>query len=160
MPFNPRLWQAERERMRQAPYHLDDRRRRIVLAAFQEASEFRGWVLLAAHVRETHVHLVIHGLEPPEKVMVDLKRYASRKLNEARVDSLDRKRWARHGSTRYLWKPDAVEAPIHYVIHEQGEPMAIFENPDRSLTESGMDATKPARPSRGPDDSDPSRERK
>jgi hypothetical protein len=57
------------------------------LAAFQEASEFRGWVLLAAHVRETHVHLVIHGLEPPEKMMVDLKLYASRKLNEARVDS-------------------------------------------------------------------------
>jgi len=127
--------------MRQARYRFDDRRRQVVLIAFREVCECRGWAMAAAHVRETHVHLVIHALEPPEKVMVDLKRYASRKLNEAKLDSPDRKRWARHGSTRYLWKPDAVEAAIHYVIHEQGEPMAVFENPDRSLTLSGAKPT-------------------
>src|SRR5271166_5129615 len=78
MPFNLRLWQTERERMQQEPYRLDDQRRQVVLNAFREVCECRGWATAVAHVRETHVHLVIHALEPPEKVMVDLKRYASR----------------------------------------------------------------------------------
>ena len=66
--------------------------------------------------------------------MVDIKALASRRLNEAKLDTVNCKRWARHRSTRYLWKSEAVEAAIHYVISEQGDPMAVFENPDRSLT--------------------------
>ncbi len=59
--------------------------------------------------------------------MNDLKSYASRCLNRKGYDKPGRKRWARHGSTRWLWKPSHVAAAIHYVIHEQGEPMAVFE---------------------------------
>ena len=100
LPSNPRLWQAERARMRQAPYRLDDCRRQVVLDAFHEVCECRGWELAAVHVRETHVHLVLHALEAPEKVMLTLKAYATRKLNQAKLDSRDRKRWTRHGSTQ------------------------------------------------------------
>ena len=60
----------------------------------------------------------------PEKVMNDFKAYASRRLNriELRVQ-----RWARHGSTRYLWDHEQVSAAIRYVIGGQGEVMAVFE---------------------------------
>ena len=47
---------AERERMNQAPYDLDQIRRDAVLEAIQEVCARRGWNLLAAHVRTNHVH--------------------------------------------------------------------------------------------------------
>ena len=58
--------------------------------------------------------------------MDDFKEYASRKLNRAGLDPVGRRRWTRHGSTRYLWTESQVEAAIHYVVYEQGEPMALF----------------------------------
>jgi hypothetical protein len=59
--------------------------------------------------------------------MNDLKSYASRCLNRIGLDEPGRKRWARHGSTRWLWKPEDVSAAIRYVVDEQGHPMAVFE---------------------------------
>ena len=47
---------AERERMDQAPYQLDRIRRDAVLEAIHEVCAHRGWSLLAAHVRSSHVH--------------------------------------------------------------------------------------------------------
>lgn len=59
--------------------------------------------------------------------MNDIKSYASRRLNEMGLDEPRRKRWARHGSTRWLWNPENVSDAIRYVVDEQGEPMAVFE---------------------------------
>jgi REP element-mobilizing transposase RayT len=88
----------------------------------------RKWNLLAAHVRTNHVHLVVEAEAQPERVMNDLKSFASRRLNELGFDGVDRKRWARHGSTRWLWKRDAVLAAIAYVMDKQGDKMAVYEN--------------------------------
>jgi hypothetical protein len=60
----------------------------------------------------------------PEIAMHDLKAYASRFLNER--ETTQKKRWARHGSTRYLWKRNDVDAVVHYEWSNRGEPMAIF----------------------------------
>ena len=60
--------------------------------------------------------------------MSDFKAYASRRLNRLRLDELNRKRWARHGSTRWLWKPQHVSAAMQYVLAEQGEAMSAFES--------------------------------
>jgi REP element-mobilizing transposase RayT len=133
LPADVERLKAEQELMDQPPYELDHRRREVVLKTVQEVCAHRGWSLLAAHVRSNHVHIVAQAVAKPEKVMNDFKAYASRRLNEAGLDDRDRKRWARHGSTRYLWKPEHVEAAIHYVVHEQGEPMAVFENSTREL---------------------------
>jgi hypothetical protein len=59
--------------------------------------------------------------------MNDLKSYASRCLNRMGLDEPTRKRWARHGSTRWLGKREDVSAAIRYVVDEQGDPMAVFE---------------------------------
>jgi REP element-mobilizing transposase RayT len=119
---------SESERMDQAPYHLDQIRRDAVLEAIQEVCVHRGWSLLAAHVRSNHVHTVVEAEAPPERVMGDFKAYASRRLNRMRLDEPNRKRWAHHGSTRWLWKPQHVSAAMQYVITEQGEAMSVFES--------------------------------
>ena len=108
----------------------------IVLQAIQEVCQYRGWSLLAAHVRTNHGHVVVQAFSPPEKVLNDFKAYASRHLNQAGIDGSDCKRWTRRGSTRYLWKPEQVEAAIHYTVREQGEPLAVYENVERVLVEN------------------------
>ena len=112
--------------MNQAPYSLDRDSRAAVLEALREVCLHRGWNLLAAHVRTNHVHVVVEAEVRPEKVMNDFKSYASRGLNRLGRDGSDRKRWARHGSTRWLWKDQDVQDAIRYVVEEQGEPMAVF----------------------------------
>jgi REP element-mobilizing transposase RayT len=106
---------------------MDRSRREVVLAALLERCQQRQWTLLAAHVRTNHVHMVVEAEARPERVMNDVKSYASRRLNQMRLDEPARKRWARHGSTRWLWKPEHVSAAIRYVVDEQGEAMAVFE---------------------------------
>ena len=116
--------------MRQAPYLLDRDSRTAVLEALREVCRHRGWGLLAAHVRTNHVHVVVEAEVRPEKIMNDLKSDA-RGLNCLGRDgpdpkSSDPKRWARHGSTRWLWKDRDVQEAVRYVVEEQGEPMAVF----------------------------------
>jgi len=113
-------------RMDQRPYQLDRVRREAVLEAIQEVCANRGWNLLAAHVRSTHVHTVVEAEAAPESVMNGFKAYASRRLNA--MDEPGRKRWARHGSTRWLWKPPHISAAIQYVVAEQGDAMSVYES--------------------------------
>ena len=72
------------------------------------------------------MHVIVGAEETPERVMNDLKSYASRRLNIAGLDTPERKRWARHGSTRRLLDVDQVHAAVTYVAEKQGEPMALF----------------------------------
>jgi REP element-mobilizing transposase RayT len=116
---------ADAVRMNDAPYTLDDARRQIVLESICAVCRQRRWDLLAAHVRTNYVHAVVEAEDEPERVMKDFKVYASRRLNE--VES-ERRRWARHGSTRWLWKPKQVAAAMQYVLEEQGEPMARYSS--------------------------------
>jgi REP element-mobilizing transposase RayT len=116
---------AERRIMQQEPYLLDRNGGAAVLAALQEVCLHRRWTLLAAHVRTTHVHVVVEAEARPERVMNAFKAYASRRLNVS-GHITDRNRWARHGSTRWLWNDRDVREAIRYVLEEQGEPMATF----------------------------------
>ena len=116
----------ERRLMDQPPYIMDQPRRDAVLAAIIDRCAQRGWALIAAHVRTNHVHLVVDAEEAPERIMNDLKSYASRVLNQSGLDRHDRKRWARHGSTRWLAGRKNVDAAIKYVAEKQGDPMATY----------------------------------
>lgn len=117
---------AERRAMLQDPYVLDQAGRAAVLAAIQRHCAQRGWNLLAAHVRSSHVHVIVEAETRPERIMNEFKAYASRELNRLGSDGRGRKRWARHGSTRWLWKDEDVRNALRYVIDEQGEQMALF----------------------------------
>ncbi|WP_321474830.1 transposase [uncultured Paludibaculum sp.] len=122
----PALAAFESRQMDQAPYCMDERRREAVLGAIVETCEYHGWALWAAHVRSNHVHSVVQAGVSPERVMFVLKAFASRRLNELGLDAPGRKRWGRHGSTRWLHAPEQVAAAVQYVLAEQGPPMAVW----------------------------------
>jgi hypothetical protein len=102
----------KREQMDQLPYSLDGHRRATVLGALREVCLHHSWILWAAHVRTNHVHTVLEADARPEMVMHAFKAYASRALNRLGSDSPNRKRWAWHGSTRWLWKDEDVQEAI------------------------------------------------
>ena len=112
--------------LRFPPYKLDAERRELVLKAVKDICKQRHWDLFAAHVRTTHVHNVVRAPVPPERVMTALKAFASATLNRAGFEDSDTRRWARHGSTRYLWTKKDVAGAVHYVVDGQGEPMAVY----------------------------------
>ncbi|HKW98592.1 MAG TPA: transposase [Bryobacteraceae bacterium] len=128
---DPSRLAVEEERMVQPPYALDRARRATVLAAIQEVCAHRGWQLIAAHVRATHVHLIVEAEVSPERMMTDFKAYASRRLNRMGLDERNRRRWTRHGSTRWLRGAQSISAAVEYVVREQGQPMAVFESGER-----------------------------
>ncbi len=105
------------------PYRLDRRAAGTVLQVLREVCVVRGWQLIAAHVRSTHVHCVVGDVALPNRAIADLKAYASRALNKAEGY---RKRWAREGSTRHLANSASVRAAVRYVVDGQGEAMAVY----------------------------------
>ncbi len=113
--------------MDQVPYLLTATNRIAVLDAIREVCLYRRWSFLAAHIRMTHAHAVVDADAKPERVMNDFKSYASRRLNERSAEGSDRKRWSRHGSTRWLMDRDDVASAIRYVVDGQGEAMVVFE---------------------------------
>jgi hypothetical protein len=109
---SPDRREIKREQMDQPPYYLDQERRATVLNTLREVCQHRNWNLLATHVRTNHVHAVVEAEVRPEMVMNTFKSYASRGLNLLGIDAPERKRWARHGSTRWLWTDEAVKEAV------------------------------------------------
>jgi REP element-mobilizing transposase RayT len=97
-----------------------------VLDAIRQTCTCRNWKLIAAHIRRTHVHLVVDGIADVSGTMRDLKAYASRALNREGA----RRRWARGGNASRLPDPNAVRAAVRYVVDGQGPPMAVYLAPD------------------------------
>ena len=135
-PGTPRLSESRarlefrREHMRQLPYALDEQRRSVILRAIMEVCDKKLWTLLAAHVRTNHVHVVVQAEATPEWVMSTFKRYSSRALNRLGIDERDDcRRWARHGSTRYIWTKAQLSAAIRYTVGGQGGQLAVYEAP-------------------------------
>jgi REP element-mobilizing transposase RayT len=119
----------EQGTLAEPPYYLDGPRRKVTLNALCEIARRKGWTLHAVHVRSNHVHVVVTATGPPERVLNDLKTAATRRLNKAFPAERDRTRWTRHGSTRYLWREEAVAQKVQYVLFEQGEAMERFPEP-------------------------------
>ena len=113
----------------QPPYTLDASRARVVLDAIRSVCDHRGWVLHAAHVRSSHVHVVVGTDGKPEQAMGSFKAYASRALTAAGFESEGRRRWSRHGSTKYLWNAADVTSAMCYVVECQGAPGALHVGP-------------------------------
>jgi len=124
---DPQRVLAERRLMAQPPYCMNGIRREAILSALLERCKRFHWNLLAAQVRTNRVHIVVEADARPERIMNDLKSYASRCLNDLKREEAQRKRWARHGRTRWLWNRENVLAAISYVVDEQGDPMAVYE---------------------------------
>src|SRR5260221_625815 len=103
MPESPPLAAFVQASLTNGPYIMDAARRAAVLKAIVESCEYRAWALLAGHVRTAHVHVVVDAHAVPEFAMNTFKSYATRILRGSGLETRDRRIWARHGSTRYLW---------------------------------------------------------
>jgi REP element-mobilizing transposase RayT len=106
---------------RSPPVVLQAEERIVVMRTLVEVCGHRTWVLLAAHVRTNHVHVVITATAPPSRVLGDLKAWSTRRVLEASHRPPGARLWARGGSVRHLWTHKAVAEACFYVVHEQGD---------------------------------------
>jgi REP element-mobilizing transposase RayT len=128
-----KTWKEFEERLlSEPPFVMDQTARKEVLSSVKTVAAYRSWRLWAAHVRTNHVHIVVQSNVTPERAIVDFKAYATRAL---RAKGIHRKcYWTRHGSTRYLWHKNALNAAVDYVTNGQGTPTAIFPETNREET--------------------------
>ncbi len=123
VPPEPSRHDRERANLKGGPLILTTAQRRLVLQTLREVAEHRGWELIAEAVRTTHIHVVVAAPEhTPERVMEDLKAWCTRRLRDAGLIARDAKPWTRHGSTRYVWKPDGLAEAVDYVREMQDVP--------------------------------------
>jgi REP element-mobilizing transposase RayT len=109
------LRRAAEQQLVNAPVILDPRQRRVVHHTIVQVCDFRRWHLLVVNVRTNHVHVVLSGPGEPEPMMNALKSWSTRHLREQQLVPSGDRVWSRHGSTRYLWRTDAVAAACAYV---------------------------------------------
>ena len=126
VPEDPRRVAYLRTTMVQEPYRFDKARRRIVLQSLIATCEHSGWVLAAAHVRTTHLHALVAGVEGPARVMKAFKMGAAMALRRQLGEAEGTRRFAKGGSKRQLWTADALESAIGYVVERQGEPLSVY----------------------------------
>ncbi len=118
-------WERERLRtQRCAAFVLDAAQRGIVDRTIREVCRFRNWDLFELNVRTNHVHVVVNSPSAPERIMNDLKTYATRRMREAGALAAGQIAWTRHGSTRYLWDERSVALACEYVREGQGVDLA------------------------------------
>lgn len=110
---------------------LDPSMRHLVLRAMIERCGTMQWRLLACHVRSNHVHLLIASDEPIEKVLSSLKAWGTRQLRRAGYNLI--KVWTHHGSTKYVFRKSKLLEKMHYIIHEQGDMMDYYLDPDYAM---------------------------
>jgi REP element-mobilizing transposase RayT len=108
-------------KQRQPSFELDTHQRNIVEESIKETCVYRCYKLSAANVRMNHAHVVASAMVKPEKIVNDLKAYATRRLRAGGSVGIDQIVWSRGASTRYLWKPAHVAAAIEYVLYSQGD---------------------------------------
>jgi len=87
---------ARQEQRKHPEARLDKSARDVVLKSLLETCAFRNWQPHALHVRANHVHSVITAVNtPPEKVLRDLKAYATRHLRSAKRFAPQAAVWSR-----------------------------------------------------------------
>ena len=111
---DPHKEMDEFKRLRHLPVYLSQEQRDCIAQSIAHVCESRSWKLWEVNVRTNHVHVVLSSAELPKAVLRALK---SRSTIDMKSNGLfdQEKLWTRGGSTRYLWKEDALEAACRYV---------------------------------------------
>ncbi|MBV9467781.1 MAG: transposase [Abitibacteriaceae bacterium] len=114
-----RQCQAQRQ-LRHLPVNLNATCRSVLEKAIRDVCAHRNWTLHAIAVRTNHVHVVVTTNTSPELAMNSFKSWGTRALLTQRLIQPGTKLWTRHGSTRYIWKAESIEAACEYVMQGQG----------------------------------------
>jgi REP element-mobilizing transposase RayT len=124
---DPEKVSRKASQLKQEPFRLDARHRRIVENAIKEVCRFRGYDLIAINVRTNHVHLVVSNSGRPERMMDSFKAYATQALRAEELLTPGFRPWSRHGSTKYLWTDDHIVEAVDYVVNGQGAQLPTFD---------------------------------
>jgi len=139
LPPNDGVWSNRSAFLTRPPLTLTTQQRATVRESIEAHCAHRRWTVLALNPRSNHVHAVIAAPHvPPEKVMQELKAWATRFMRRAAPDLIDP--WTAGGSTKYLFNQESVDAAIQYVQVEQ-------DRLDRFVLPPSLNAGRPPRQS-------------
>lgn len=126
-PPRPGLRQSAENRLKAAPVVLNIDQAEALLAQFHETTKHRRWLLVAAGIMHTHLHLIVGvPVDPdPDKILGDCKAYGSRCLNQVSRSRREGIWWTTGGSKRKLADSHSVEATVSY-IRQQPNPLLIW----------------------------------
>ena len=108
-------------RLAQPSVTLSHSARNAVAMVVQQVCDHHDWILHASNVRSNHVHVVVSAPRSPEHVMLAFKSWGTRRLRQLGLAQKDTKVWSRHGSTKYIWKPNQLAEACRYVMEAQGD---------------------------------------
>lgn len=132
-PPQPRLARYAQSVQKGPAIKLSRKQAELVLAQFLETTQYRGWTLPAVAIMYNHFHAVISGPDStkPDKMLADLKAYATRVLNRRYGKPASETWWTTKGSKRFLPDQEAVDAAVEYVLHKQPNPLVTYPAPAR-----------------------------
>jgi REP element-mobilizing transposase RayT len=139
---NEAMQHSAHDRLKHDPITLDGQAADLVEKTVTEVCATRSWQLFAVKMRNNHLHVVVLGPVTPERILEDLKAWATRRLREHGFIDKQTRPWVRHGSTPYLWTPEMLHGAIDYVLTGQG-PLLFGQDPER--WHSHAQAASPAR---------------
>jgi REP element-mobilizing transposase RayT len=118
------------QRLRCPPIRLILDQAEAVLSQFHETCSIRRWRLIAAAVMANHCHVVVGvpGDPEPERILGDIKSYASGALNQRWAKPASKTWWTESGSKRKLKDDPAILAAVAYV-RDQEFPLVIWIDP-------------------------------
>lgn len=76
--------------------------------------------MVACHCRSNHLHLVVATEDDSDRLLHDIKAYATRELRKRGLAERGQPVWARHGSTRSLFSDEDVASAATYTLDGQG----------------------------------------
>ncbi len=121
-----------RQQMTHDPVILAQASRVAVQDAVLEVCQYRGWTMIALHLRTTHVHAVVMADTVVEKVLRDFKAYAPRRLRNDGLIERNAKPWSVHGSTKHLWDDAQIGRAVDDTVENQGDELlpTPFQHPE------------------------------
>ena len=122
------LYHAAREALKFSPVAFDLRKAELVLEQLIETATHRKWRLSAVSIMATHFHAVIHAPHEidPDRLLGDLKAWASRKLNRTLGDAVAEEWWTEGGSKRPLYDDAAILDAIEYTLFKQADSLVVW----------------------------------
>ncbi|MBN9656928.1 MAG: hypothetical protein J0H49_02045 [Acidobacteria bacterium] len=117
-------WRERNARSR--PYLLGKPHRKLILETIRKTCESRNYELLAAHIRTTHLHVILDAPSDPAGSMGTLKLECTKALKAANLATAADRIWANYGHIRILKSPYAITKAINYVLQGQGPPMETY----------------------------------
>lgn len=123
LPANEALYRHRASLLKQPPFVFEPAARAAAKAAIKETCAYRHWHLWAINIRMAHVHVVASGADSGDRMMNDLKAYATRRMvRDGRIPR-GRRVWTEGGYVASVSTVEALERVCWYVLEEQGLPL-------------------------------------